>query len=72
VRSDGEQLREVLANTEWKVLHPHAFRYLVATRLDAAGLSARKIADYLGHEKVSMTGRLHVTQERRNAQEQRN
>jgi integrase len=27
----------------------------VATRLDAAGLSAREIADYLGHERVSMT-----------------
>ena len=50
-----KQLRQVLANTEWKGLHPHAFRHLVATRLDAAGLSAREIADYLGHEKVSMT-----------------
>lgn len=28
---------------------------LVATRLDEAGLSAREIADYLGHEQVSMT-----------------
>jgi integrase len=27
----------------------------VATRLDAKGLSAREIADYLGHERVSMT-----------------
>ena len=34
---------------------PHAFRHLVATRLDAAGLSAREIADYLRHERVSMT-----------------
>ncbi len=50
-----KQLRQVLADTEWKGLHPHAFRHLVATRLDAAGLSAREIADYLGHEKVSMT-----------------
>ncbi|MHC8502229.1 tyrosine-type recombinase/integrase [Pseudonocardia artemisiae] len=50
-----KQLREVLADTEWKGLHPHAFRHLVATRLDAAGLSAREIADYLGHERVSMT-----------------
>jgi integrase len=31
------------------------FRRLVATRLDAAGLSAREIADYLGHERTSMT-----------------
>ncbi|HZE01985.1 MAG TPA: tyrosine-type recombinase/integrase [Pseudonocardiaceae bacterium] len=32
-----------------------AFRHLVATRLDQAGLSAREIADYLGHERISMT-----------------
>ncbi|MER7014584.1 site-specific integrase [Saccharopolyspora sp. NPDC000359] len=48
-------LREAVAGTEWEGLHPHAFRHLVATVLDAAGLSAREIADYLGHEKVSMT-----------------
>ncbi len=50
-----KQLREVLAASEWKGLHPHAFRHLVATRLDAEGLSAREIADYLGHERISMT-----------------
>jgi integrase len=50
-----KRLREVVAGTEWEGLHPHAFRHLVATRLDAAGLSAREIADYLGHERVSMT-----------------
>ncbi|MGH3568649.1 MAG: tyrosine-type recombinase/integrase [Pseudonocardia sp.] len=48
-------LRQVVAGTEWEGLHPHAFRHLVATRLDAAGLTAREIADYLGHERVSMT-----------------
>jgi integrase len=48
-------LRKVLRGTPWASLHPHAFRHLVATRLDAAGLSAREIADYLGHERVSMT-----------------
>jgi integrase len=36
-------------------LHPHAFRHLVATRSGLAGPSAREIADYLGHERVSMT-----------------
>jgi integrase len=41
--------------TPWESLHPHAFRHLVATQLDRAGLSAREIADYLGHERVSMT-----------------
>jgi integrase len=49
------RLRAVLKGTEWEGLHPHAFRRLVATRLDAKGLSAREIADYLGHERVSMT-----------------
>jgi integrase len=39
----------------WPRGSPHAFRRLVATRLDAQGLSAREIADYLGHERVSMT-----------------
>ncbi|MCX2732012.1 site-specific integrase [Saccharopolyspora sp. NFXS83] len=48
-------LREAVDGTEWEGLHPHAFRHLVATVLDAAGLSAREIADYLGHERVSMT-----------------
>jgi integrase len=50
-----KQLREVVAGSEWEGLNPHAFRHLVATRLDAAGLSAREIADYLGHERISMT-----------------
>jgi integrase len=50
-----KQLREVLTGTDWAGLHPHAFRHLVATRLDAAGLTAREIADYLGHERISMT-----------------
>jgi integrase len=50
-----KRLREVVAGTPWQGLHPHAFRHLVATRLDSAGLSAREIADYLGHERVSMT-----------------
>lgn len=49
------RLRGVLKDTEWEGLHPHAFRRLVATRLDAKGLSAREIADYLGHERISMT-----------------
>ena len=50
-----KRLREAVAGTPWQGLHPHAFRHLVATRLDSAGLSAREIADYLGHERVSMT-----------------
>ncbi|MFJ6674492.1 tyrosine-type recombinase/integrase [Actinosynnema sp. NPDC091369] len=50
-----KSLRRVLSGTDWGGLHPHAFRHLVATRLDEAGLSAREIADYLGHAQVSMT-----------------
>lgn len=38
---------------DWVV--PHTFRKTVATRLDDAGLSARQIADHLGHAKPSMT-----------------
>jgi integrase len=49
------RLREAVKGTPWQGLHPHAFRHLVATRLDTAGLSAREIADYLGHERISMT-----------------
>lgn len=33
----------------------HVFRKTVATRLDEAGLSAREIADHLGHSQISMT-----------------
>jgi integrase len=33
----------------------HSFRKTVATALDAVGLSARDIADYLGHKNPSMT-----------------
>ncbi|MDJ0336423.1 tyrosine-type recombinase/integrase [Salinibacterium sp. G-O1] len=33
----------------------HSFRKTVATALDRAGLSAREIADYLGHENPSLT-----------------
>jgi integrase len=58
-------LRIAVAGTEWAGLHPHVFRHLVATRLDAAGLSAREIADYLGHEKVSMTQDVYMSRKAR-------
>ncbi|HEY0638125.1 MAG TPA: site-specific integrase [Pseudonocardiaceae bacterium] len=50
-----KQLRAVVGGTAWEGLHPHAFRHFVATRLDAAGWSAREIADYLGHVRISTT-----------------
>ena len=34
---------------------PHTYRKTVATMLDRQGLSARTIADQLGHTRVSMT-----------------
>ncbi|WP_025159308.1 site-specific integrase [Leifsonia aquatica] len=34
---------------------PHSFRKYVATTLDKAGLSAREIAEYLGHKRPSLT-----------------
>ena len=33
----------------------HVLRKTVATRLDEAGLSARQIADHLGHNRPSLT-----------------
>ena len=33
----------------------HSFRKTVATALDQAGMSAREIAEYLGHENPSLT-----------------
>lgn len=42
-----------LGEYEW--VTSHTFRKTVATRLDEAGLSARAIADHLGHAKPSMT-----------------
>jgi integrase len=44
----------------WEGLHPRAFRDLVATRLDATGLIAREIADYLGPERVRMTQDVYI------------
>lgn len=56
-----KQLRDVVRATPWEGLHPHAFRRLVATQMDAAGASAREIADYLGHERVSLTQDVYMT-----------
>jgi integrase len=47
-------LREVLAPFGIDATF-HTFRKTVATRMDEAGLSARTIADQLGHSKPSMT-----------------
>lgn len=48
-------LREVLDRLGYPWVHSHTFRKTVATRLDEAGLSAREIADQLGHRRPSIT-----------------
>ena len=49
------EYRGVRAGTEFEWVVPHTYRKTVATRLDEAGLSARVIADQLGHSRISMT-----------------
>ena len=49
------EYRTVRADTAFEWVVPHTYRKTVATRLDAAGLSARVIADQLGHSRISMT-----------------
>ncbi|PWV74063.1 Integrase [Prauserella marina] len=48
-------IRLVVKGTAFEGLHPHDWRHYVAGVLDDAGLTARQIADYLGHERVSTT-----------------
>jgi integrase len=54
----NRDIRAVLARIDEEAygwVTTHTFRKTVATRLDDAGLSARQIADHLGHSKPSMT-----------------
>jgi len=48
-------LRRTLNDMGFGWVSSHTFRKTVATRLDDAGLSARSIADHLGHAQPSMT-----------------
>jgi integrase len=48
-------LRRALDGAGFDWVSSHTFRKTVATRLDDAGLSARSIADHLGHAQPSMT-----------------
>lgn len=48
-------LRRVFDDAGYEWVTSHTFRKTVATLLDAAGLSARQIADQLGHAQPSMT-----------------
>lgn len=47
--------RKVREGTPFHWVVPHTYRKTVATMLDQSGLSARTIADQLGHSRISMT-----------------
>jgi integrase len=47
--------RTVRSGTKFEWVVPHVYRKTVATMLDQGGLSARIIADQLGHSCISMT-----------------
>lgn len=49
------EIRERRVDLGYPELSTHSFRKTVATMLDAAGLSARDIAEYLGHANPSLT-----------------
>ena len=51
----SRDLRNARGSTEFAWVTSHVFRKTAATEMDRAGLSARQIADHLGHSKVSMT-----------------
>jgi integrase len=48
-------LRRLFDRLGYERVNSKTFRKTVATRLDEAGLSARQIADHLGHSNPSMT-----------------
>jgi len=51
----SRDLRNARGSGSYAWVTSHVFRKTAATELDRAGLSARQIADQLGHSKVSMT-----------------
>ncbi|MDT7586728.1 MAG: hypothetical protein QOE32_4278, partial [Pseudonocardiales bacterium] len=51
----SRDLREARGSKEFAWVTSHVFRKTCATILDESDLSARQIADQLGHAKVSMT-----------------
>ncbi len=51
----SRDLRNARGSAEFAWVTSHVFRKTAATELDRAGLTARQIADQLGHAKVSMT-----------------
>ncbi len=61
VQRDWRERREELGYPQ---ITTHSFRKLVATLLDEAGLSARDVADYLGHEDPSVTQDVYMARNR--------
>jgi integrase len=51
----SSDLRKVFDAAGYPWVTSHVFRKTVATRLDEAGLTARQIADHLGHNRPSLT-----------------
>ena len=51
----GAAYRQVRTGTRFDWVTPHTYRKTVATLLDGEGATARRIADQLGHSRVSMT-----------------
>jgi integrase len=51
----GRAFRSVRAGSDFEWVKTHTYRKTVATVLDDGGLSARMIADQLGHARISMT-----------------
>lgn len=51
----SRDLRTALDRADFPGATSHVFRKTVATRHDEAGLSARQIADHLGHTRPSLT-----------------
>jgi integrase len=56
----SRDLRNARESEEFAWVTSHVFRKTAATELDGAGLTARQIADLLGHAKVSMTQDRHL------------
>jgi hypothetical protein len=48
------QVEEICVGTQFEWVVPHVYRKTVATLLHQGGLSARMIADQLGHPRISM------------------
>lgn len=60
-------LREERDAMKFPGVTSHSLRKCVATMLDSAGMSARDIADYLGHSRVSVTQDIYMQRNRDSA-----